>query len=127
MDDYLEVICHDAFHFGGGLNKSAAEIYWCLKQEPMTAIQLIEKTGRGRSTVFRALNRMASIVDTRTGELIPMVKSADGLWSADTSVDLNRVALILGTAGIGKRKREQYKHEQIEHKNELRAGRQAQN
>jgi hypothetical protein len=122
MDDYLEIISHDVFRYGGGLNKSAAEIYWCLKQEPMTANQLIESTGRGRSTVFRALNRMASIVDTRTGEIIPMVESVDGIWNIASFVDLSRVALILGTAGIGKRKREQYRREQVEHKNELKAG-----
>ena len=122
MDDYLKVISHDVFRYGGGLNKSAAEIYWHLKQEPMTANQLVEMTGRGKSTVFRVLNRMASIVDTRTGEIIPMVESMDGVWNTAAFVDLNRVALILGTAGIGKRKREQYKREQVEHKNDLKAG-----
>ena len=127
MDDYLEIISHDVFRYGGGLNKSAAEIFWWLKQEPMSANQLIERTGRGRTTVFRVLKRMANIVDTRTGEVISMVESLNGIWQAASSVDLNWVAFILGTAGIGKRKREQYKHEQVVHKNELRASCRAEN
>jgi len=122
MDEYLEVISHDAFRYGGGLNKSSAEIFLCLKQEPLTAIQIIERTGRGKSTVFRSLKRMLKIIDTRTGEIISLVDSKDGVWNAVSFVDLNLVALILGTAGIGKRKHEQYKREQREHKNELKAG-----
>ena len=75
MDDYLEIISHDVFRYGGGLNKSAAEIFWWLRQEPMSPNQLIERTGRGRTTVFRVLRRMANIVDTRTGEVISIVRA----------------------------------------------------
>ena len=121
MDDYLKILSHDAFRYGGGLNKSSAEIFWWLTQEPLTAKQLIERTGRGKSTVFRSLKRMSKIEDTHTGEVIPMVESMDWVWSAASSVDLNRVALILGTAGIGKHKREQYRREQLEHKKDLEA------
>ena len=127
MEDYLRIISHDAFRYGGGLNKSSAEIFWCLKQEPLTALQLIERTGRGKSTVFRSLKRMSKIIDARTGEVISLVESMDGIWSATSSVDLNRIALILGTAGIGKRKREQYRREQLEHKNDLKAFQKEQN
>ena len=121
MEDYLKIISHDAFRYGGGLNKSSAEIFWWLTQEPMTALLLIEKTGRGKSTVFRSLKRMSTITDSRTGEVTPMVENHNGVWSAVSTVDLNRVALILGTAGIGKRKREQYKREQLEHKKDLKS------
>ena len=120
MEDYLMIISHDAFRYGGGLNKSSAEIFWWLTQEPLTALQLIEKTGRGKSTVFRSLKRMSKIVDARTGEVMSLVESVDGIWSAASSVDLNRVSLILGTAGIGKRKREQYRRERFEHRNDLK-------
>ena len=122
MEDYLKILSHDAFRYGGGLNKSSAEIFWQLSQEQLTALQLIERTGRGKSTVFRSLKRMSGIKNTRTGEVISLVFSEDGVWNVASSVDLNRVALILGTAGIGKRKREQYKREQINHKNDLKTG-----
>lgn len=101
MDEYLKILSHDAFRYGGGLNKSSAEIYWQLSQESLTALQLIERTGIGRSTVFRSLKRMSKVKDTRTGEVISMVESQDGVWRAVSPVDLNRIALILGTAGIG--------------------------
>ncbi|MBN1304961.1 MAG: hypothetical protein JXA13_11045 [Anaerolineales bacterium] len=119
--DYLELVGHDVFRYGGGLNGSAAEVYWYLLQESMTARELIESTGRGRSTVFRGLRRMSSIVDSRTGEILSMVESQDGVWSAVSPVDLNHIALILDTAGIGKRKAEQYEREKIAHKKDLRA------
>ena len=120
MEDYLKIISHDAFRYGGGLNKSSAEIFWFLKQEPLKASQLIERTGIGRSTVFRSLERMSKIVDSRTGEVLSLVENMDGIWSAVSSADLNRVALVIGTAGIGKRKREQYKRERMEHRKELK-------
>lgn len=120
MDDYLKILSHDAFRYGGGLNKSSAEVFWQLTQESLTALQLIERTGRGKSTVFRSLKRMSKIEDTRTGEVITLVENLDGVWSAVSSVNLNRVALILGTAGIGKRKHQQYRRERFEHRNDLK-------
>jgi hypothetical protein len=125
MDDYLEILRHDAFRYGGGLNKSAAEVYWWLKQAPMTASLLIRKTGRGRTTVFRSLQRMANVIDGRTGEIISMVENRNGVWHLVPDVDLNRIALLVGTASIGKRKREQYRREQLDHHKSLLLGRKA--
>ena len=127
MEDYLRILSHDAFRYGGGLNKSSAEIFWQLSQEPLTALQLIERTGRGKSTVFRSLRLMSGIEDSRTGEIIALVENTNGVWSTASFVDLNRIALILGTAGIGKRKRAQYKREQKEHKKDLKALQNARN
>lgn len=127
MDDYLKILSHDAFRYGGGLNKSSAEIFWQLLQEPLTALQLIERSGRGKSTVFRSLQRMSKIEDTRTGELISLVENMNGIWCAASSVDLNRIALILGTAGIGKRKRQQYRRERLEHRKDLKTLQKEQN
>ena len=127
MEDYLKILSHDAFRYGGGLNKSSAEIFWQLSQEPLTALQLTERTGRGRSTVFRSLQRMSKIEDTRTGEVIPLVENMNGIWCAASSVDLNRIALILGTAGIGKRKRQQYRRERLEHRKDLKTLQKEQN
>lgn len=125
MDEYLEILRHDAFRYGGGLNKSAAEIYWWLKQAPMSASSLIRKTGRSKTTVFRSLQRMANVVDGRTGEIISVVESREGVWHLVPDVDLNRIALLVGTAGIGKRKREQYRREQLEHHKSLLLGQKA--
>jgi len=125
MDDYLEILRHDAFRYGGGLNKSAAEVYWWLMQTPMTASSLIRKTGRSRTTVFRCLQRMSSVVDSRTGEIIAMVVNEKELWRLVPDIDLDRIALFVGTAGIGKRKQEQYRREQVDHRKSLLAGRKA--
>jgi len=122
MEDYLQVVSHDAFRYGGGLNKSAAEVYWCLKQEPMSAREIIQRTGISKSTVFRVLGKMSKIFDSRTGEVLSMVQSNKGIWEVAPNMDLNRIALLVGTAGIGKRKREQYKREQKLHRNDLRTG-----
>lgn len=123
MDDYLQVVNHDAFRYGGGLNKSAAEVYWWLKQKPMTAKALIEKSGRSKTTVFRVLKQMSKIIDSRTGEVISMVQCQNTIWEISPDIDLDRIALILGTAGIGKRKRKQYQKEQRDHRNALKRGR----
>ena len=123
MDDYLQIVSHDAFRYGGGLNKSAAEVYWCLKQEPMPAKEIIQRTGVSKSTVFRVLGKMSKVIDSRTGEVLSMVQSNHGIWEVAPNVDLSRIALLVGTAGIGKRKREQYKREQKQHRIELKSGR----
>ena len=123
MEDYLQIVSHDVFRYGGGLNKSAAEVYWCLKQEPMSAKEIIWRTGISKSTVFRVLGKMSKIIDSRTGEVLPMVQSNTGIWEVAPDVNLNRIALLVGTAGIGKKKREQYKREQKQHRNELKSGR----
>jgi hypothetical protein len=125
MDDYLEIIRHDAFRYGGRLNKSAAEVYWWLKQVPMPASLLIQKTGRSRTTVFRCLQRMANVIDGRTGEIISMVEDRNGVWYLVPDVDLDRIALLVGTAGIGKCKGEQYRREQLDHHKSLLLGRKA--
>ena len=46
--DFLQIIGHDAFRYGGGLNKSGAEVYWNLLNGPKTAMELIDCTGRGK-------------------------------------------------------------------------------
>ena len=123
MEDYLEIVSHDAFRYGGGLNRSAAEVYWQLVQEPMTAKGLINKTGISKTTVFRVLQIMTSIIDSRTGEVLSMVQRENGLWNVSPNVELRRIAFLKGTAGIGKLKRKQYKKEQRDHRNDLKLGR----
>ena len=123
MNNFLTLISHDAFRFGGGLNKSAGEIYWQLMKEPMSVKELVAVTGRSKTTVYRVLKAMSTIANNRTGEVLAMVFNQDGVWQANLDISLDQVALIIGTAGIGKRKREYYRNEQKEHRKALNAGR----
>lgn len=66
---------------------------------------------------------MSTIVDSRTGEVLAMVYNQDDAWYANFDISLDQIALIIGTAGIGKRKRAQYRKEQEEHRKALIAGR----
>ena len=86
----IDIVSHDAFRFGGGLNKSGAIVYWHLCIEPMNAKGLITKTGMSRRTVFRALRRMSKIVDIKTGEIIQMVTKVDKKWHP-VEVDFCRI------------------------------------
>ena len=120
MNKFISIISHDTFRHGAGLNKSAGEIYYMLMQDPMRVKEIVECTGRGKSTVYRALKNMSSIIDSRTGEVIKMVHNQDGVWSANPDINLDQIALIKGSAGIGKRKAAQYRQEQREHRTFLR-------
>ena len=115
----LELLSHDAFRYGGGLNKSAAEVYWNLLQEPMTANEIIQRTGRSRRTVFRALSRMSRIVDFSTGEIIYMVEKDGSCWRV-VETDLNKIALLVGTAGKNREQIEKHNSERQSHRRYLR-------
>jgi hypothetical protein len=121
-NQYLEVVSHDAFRYGGGLNKSAGEVYFKLLQGPMSAKELAACTGRNLRTVFRALDHMSRLVDAITGELVSMVYSDDGIWRA-LEVDLDHVAQIVGTSGKAKKQQEQYLRESKLHSQLFRTGR----
>ena len=122
VNNFLQFVGHDAFRYGGGLNKSAAEVYWFLTKESMTANELVKISGRSRRTVFRVLSLMSKLIDSTTGEVISMV-GKDGLkWQA-LDVDLNRIAQIVGTAGKGKHQQKQYKDEREAHRKALKLGR----
>ena len=118
----IDIVSHDAFRFGGGLNKSGAIVYWHLCIEPMNAKRLITKTGMSRRTVFRALMRMSKIVDTTTGEIIQMVTKVGKNWHAE-QVDLSDVAFIVGTSGKGKAQRKKHIAQRQAHRRSLRVGR----
>lgn len=57
--------------------------------------------------MFRALERMTNIVDFRTGEIINMVEKEGSLWHA-REVDLDYIALLVGTAGIRRKQIEKH-------------------
>jgi Bifunctional DNA primase/polymerase, N-terminal len=115
---------HDLFR-PGGLGKAAGEVWTALQDGPASAPRLAELTGRRPRTVRGALRRMARIVDPVTGEILPalaLVAAEGKQWRAVDGVDLDRVALVLGTAGKGKRQREQHRQERRAHQRALLRG-----
>lgn len=105
---------HDAFR-AYGLGKAAGEVWEILQETPATVAELAEQTGRHPRTVKRSITRMAKIVDTYTGELLPMVETKDGkTWQA-LPADLDRIALILGQAGQGRKQKERHAQERRKH------------
>jgi DNA-binding transcriptional regulator LsrR (DeoR family) len=122
LDEYIQLASHDAFRYGGGLNKSAAEIYWFLLTEPMTVSQIAARSGRNKRTIYRVLSRMANLVDISTGEIVPMIHKEGREWCA-LDVDLDRVAQIVGTFGDGERQHIRHRMEQRLHRRALEAGR----
>lgn len=107
---------------GGGLNKSAGDVYWCLLQASMNAKEISQHTGRSRRTVFRVLSRMSFILDTQTGEIISMVEKVGKEWHA-LDVDLDKIARIVGTYGKGMKQRKKHRDERRNHKRSLALGR----
>jgi hypothetical protein len=115
-------INHDLFRFGG-LGKRAGQVWQILQEHPATVDELAEITGASAKTITRALSHMAKLADTYTGECLPMVASNDDeTWHA-LDADLDRLALIVGTAGKGKRQKKQHADERRKHNRELRRGR----
>jgi hypothetical protein len=117
---------HDAFRKGrgkNGLGKSAGLVYQALRDsESLTVDDLAGQTGRDKRTVNRVLERMSKITDRKTGEIINMVASDDGEnWKAQP-VDLDTVALIVGTAGATERQKKLHERERQEHADSLLMG-----
>lgn len=97
-------ITADAFRYRG-LGKAALEVWTHLQAQPgMTAGELTTATGRNRSTVNRALARMARLVDPASGEVLRLVERDGDGWRAVTA-DLEAVARAVGTTGTGTRQR----------------------
>jgi len=109
---------HDAFRKGkgkNGLGKSAGLVYQVLKNESLTLDELTERTGRDRRTVNYALERMSKLIDRKTGEILPLVTcDENGLWHSN-EVDLDLVALIVGTAGASERQKRLHEKERRNH------------
>lgn len=114
---------HDAFRHGGGLGKSALEVYEKLWNQPATAEELAALTGRHAKTVDRVLKKMSEeLIDVATGEIISMVECDGELWHA-LEVDLDRVAEIVGTAGKLEAQRLKHNQERQRHRQGLLRGR----
>lgn len=108
--DALPPSDHDAFRYRG-LGKSAAELWALLKNAPMTAGELAERSGRTVRTVYRNLAKLARIVDAHTGEVFRLVERGDGdTWRA-LDADFDAIAQAVGTAGVGERQRAKHERE----------------
>lgn len=105
----------------GGLGKAAGEVWQALQDQPATTIkELADATGRSVKTVKRAIARMAGIVDSTTGECMPMVATDDegATWYALPS-DLDTLALVIGAAGRGREQKRKHDKERRAYSREL--------
>jgi hypothetical protein len=109
---------HDVFRYCG-LGKSGAQIWIALRENGASSVsELVRITGRHRTTIARRLKQMSRIVDQITGEIVSMVEFDGITWHA-IDVNLDEVAWILGTAGMGRKQREKHRKQQIEYKDYL--------
>ena len=109
--DCLTILSHDAFR-REGLGKSALRVWQSLHLNgPMTVSQISKQTGIHHSTVRTVLGRMVEIHDRFEGEVINMVGEipikGPNLWYAQT-VDLDNVAMLVGTYNRGDRQQEEH-------------------
>lgn len=96
---------HDVFRYSG-LGKTAAAVWDILKADTLTAREIIEKTGRGRLAVNRALERMFQL------QMIGMDLTEHGAtWYALDSVNLDEIARHIGTYGKGARQKAEHKQQ----------------
>lgn len=105
---------HDVFRFHA-LGKSGCEIWQALQDGPKTIKELINDTGRHRTTIKRKLEKMSNIIDIRTGEIVSMVEFDGEKYKAKENVDLDYIAELLGTKGMGERQKERHIREREEH------------
>lgn len=89
---------HDVFRWGA-LNKSGYEIYYYLSQKPMTVNQLVETTGRSKTTIVRKLTKMNRVINPATGEIFSLVEEVDKVWHLCDDIDLNEIAKYLRSYG----------------------------
>jgi hypothetical protein len=115
---------HDAFRKGrgkNGLGLAAGLVYQTLRDcESLTVDELAKQIGKDKRTIKRALAHMARLIDRKTGEIISMVASDAGgnTWRA-LDVDLDAVAIIVGTAGATKKQKQLHIKERRDHARSL--------
>lgn len=106
---------HDVFRYQG-LGKSGFDIWQAIQQEPKTIAEIQEETGRSRKTIISKLKIMGNLVDMRTGEIVSMITFDDERYSPVNDVDLDYIAELLGTKGMGERQKAKHEQERTEHK-----------
>ncbi len=116
-------IGHDAFR-RYGLGTSASQVWQVLLGRSLSVKEIAEQTGRHEKTIRRILYRMAKIVDPTTGEVLPMVASDDfGKTFYALNVDLDRIARVIGTNGMGEQQKAKHERERRLHARSLAFGR----
>ena len=123
-------LCNDAFRTSNresvkgermSFGQIGRQLWEALRSEPMTAEDLASITGRDPRTVTKYLERMAKLTNQMTGELLPMVNLDGDKWHALT-VDLNAVAVAVGTSGKGREQRQKHAKERRAHSRSLMGG-----
>ena len=121
------VSSHDAFRNGGGryakdrLGRRAGEVYELIFNNPLSVSKIAEQTGASKKTVKRALRRMETFIDYRTGEVIGIVSREDGKWVGNL-VDLDTVAAMTRTLGATGKQKMDYEKDRREHARMLELG-----
>lgn len=114
---------HDAFRKGkgkDGLGKSAGLIWEQLQEhEALTVDELINATGKQKRTIESNLKRMSKIIDRKTGEVFQMVASDDDITWHVLPVDLDAVAVAVGTGGATDKQKRLHTKERKEHERSL--------
>jgi hypothetical protein len=98
------------------LGKTGLQVYEALRESPKSSQELIEATGRCNKTIRRCLERMSSLIDLRTGEIVSMVLCDGKKYSLVNEIDLNYIAELLGTKGMGEQQKARHERERMEHK-----------
>jgi hypothetical protein len=127
-------LCNDAFRLSkrrdGQAERMASgqigrQLWEALRSVPMNAEDLAHVTGRDPRTVKKYLERMRTLKNQMTGEILPMVElkpTAEGeKWHALT-VDFEAVAKAVGTHGKGSAQRLKHAKERRRHARQLMTG-----
>lgn len=113
--------------WAGGLGKAAGQVYGELcRGDPsarsgLTVKELAERTGRGRETIRRAVKRMERIIDPETGEVVSIVYREGEKWRAQADVDLDHIAMLVGTRGKAARQRERHMRERRQFRERIKS------
>ena len=95
---------HDLFRWSA-LGKTGHQVWEFVRahEHGATVKDIAAGTGRARSTVRRRLKKMAAV-----GMVVPTTKRR---WRLVRGVNLDLLADVLGTKGLGARQRERHKRE----------------
>jgi hypothetical protein len=108
---FMRNMGHDVFRYRG-LSKNGLRLFEFMLGNPnLTIIQIAEKTGLNLKTIRRKIAKM---------KIAGLVLSDSGKRNAHFRVidkpNIDQAAVILGTAGDGKRQREQYRRDREEYR-----------
>lgn len=109
---------HDLFRYHG-FGKNGFEIWESLREGPKTLEEIIVSTGRSKRTIKRKLEKMQRITDLRTGEIYSMIIKENEKFILNHNIDLDFLAELIGTIGLGKKQKHQHELDREKHIYEL--------